>query len=192
MQRRSFLSLAAGAASAAACGQSSALASSSPSPSPTQPVTSASPSIHPVLSREDRTGEMHTMGYSTLAFKVLTEDTHGDLFVAEHANHKKGGPPRHVHPHQDEWFYVLEGEFIAEIGDKRLSLHSGDSILAPRNVPHAWACVGDGTGKLLISFTPAGKMEAFFNHVTKTQAPLQDKALFAAYDMELLGPPLAV
>ena len=183
MQRRSFLSLAAGAVSAAACGQSSpsALAPSAPS------------IVHPVLSHEDRTGTPHNMGYSTLAFKVITRDTQGDLFVAEHANHQKGGPPRHYHLHQDEWFYVLEGEYIAEIGDKRLTLHPGDSVLGPRNVPHAWACVGDGNGKLIITFSPAGKIEAFFNEVNKTNAaPPQDAALFAAYDMVLVGPPLTV
>jgi quercetin dioxygenase-like cupin family protein len=189
MQRRSFLSLAAGAVSAAACGQSSASAS----PLPAQAATPASAPIHPVLSHQDRTGEMHSVGYSTPTYKVLTQDTHGDLFIIEHANHQKGGPPRHLHLYQDEWFYVLEGNFIAEIGDKRLTLHPGDSVLAPRNIPHAWAYVGEGTGKLLISFTPAGKIEAFFNLVTKTQAPPpQNKALFAAHDMVLLGPPLAV
>jgi quercetin dioxygenase-like cupin family protein len=188
MQRRSFLSLAAGALSAAACRQSSASAS----PSFVQ-AAPASPLPHPVLSHQDRAGETRSIGYSTVAYKVLTQDSHGDLFSAEHAMHQKGGPPRHFHPHQDEWFYVLEGEFIAEIGDKRLTLHPGDSVLGPRNVPHAWAFVGEGAGKLLLTFTPAGKIEAFFNEVTKTKAaPAQDKALFAAYDMVLLGPPLAI
>lgn len=188
MQRRSFLSLAAGAVSAAACGQSS----SSASPSPAQ-ATPASALIHPVLSHQDRSGETRSIGYSTLAYKVLTQDTHGDLFAAEHRLRQKGGPPRHFHPHQDEWFYVLEGEFVAEIGDKRFTLHPGDSLLGSRNIPHAWAFIGEGPGKLLLTFTPAGKIEAFFNEVTKTQAaPAQDKALFAAYDMVLIGPPLAV
>jgi quercetin dioxygenase-like cupin family protein len=188
MQRRSFLSLAAGAVSATAFGQSSA----SISPSPAQ-ATPTSPFVHPVLSHQDRSGETRSIGYSTVAYKVLTQDSHSDLFAAEHAMHQKGGPPRHFHLHQDEWFYVLEGEFIAEIGDKRLTLHPGDSVLAPRNIPHVWAFIGEGSGKLLLTFTPAGKIEAFFNEVTKTQAaPAQDKALFTAYDMVLIGPPLAV
>ena len=135
---------------------------------------------------------MHHMPYSTLALKVLTQDTQGALFTIEHTNHKKGGPPRHVHPHQDEWFYVLDGEFIAEIGDQRVTLHPGDSILGPRGVPHAFACVTGGTGRLLITFTPAGKMEPFFEHISQTNAPLQDAALFRQYDMELLGPPLSI
>jgi quercetin dioxygenase-like cupin family protein len=183
MHRRSFLSLAAGTVSAAALGQTSASASAPAS-------QESSLLVHPVSAHEDRTGNLHRMPYSTLAFKVLTQDTHGELFIMEHANHKKGGPPLHVHPHQDEWFYVLEGEYIAEVGGKRITLHPGDSALGPRGVPHVWACAGNGTGRLLISFTPAGKMEALFNYISQTNAPLQNAALFRQYDMELLGPPL--
>ena len=133
------------------------------------------------------------MGYSSMAFKVLTQDSHGDLFMIEHHMHQRGGPPLHVHPHQDETFYVLEGEFVAEVGTERHTLRAGDSILAPRNLPHTWAFTGNGPGKLLISFTPAGKMEAFFRRVSKTNAMVtQDAALFHEFDMELVGPPLAV
>lgn len=46
---------------------------------------------------------------------------------------------------------------------------------------------------MLISYTPAGKMEEFFREVTKTNAmPKQDAALFAKYDLLLVGPPLSV
>ena len=102
MQRRSFLSLAVGAISTATLAQSSSQAA------PDQHGPSLA--VPPVLSHEDRTGDLHRMPYSTLAFKVLTADTAGAMFAMEHNSRRKGGPPRHVHPHQDEWFYVLEGE----------------------------------------------------------------------------------
>jgi hypothetical protein len=39
---------------------------------------------------------------------------------------------------------------------------------------------------------PAGKMEAFFREVTKTNAmPAQDPALWRAHGMEVVGPPLS-
>ena len=34
----------------------------------------------------------------------------------EQTSSKKGGPPRHLHHNEDEWFYVIEGEYITEIG----------------------------------------------------------------------------
>jgi len=95
--------------------------------------------------------------------------------------------------HRDEWFYVVEGDFIIEVGQERFNMKPGDSLLAPRQVPHVWAHVGDGNGRILITFMPAGKMEAFFQEVTKANAmPPQDPELWRAHGMELLGPPLAV
>jgi quercetin dioxygenase-like cupin family protein len=140
---------------------------------------------------EDRLGERHGLGVSTIEFKLIAQD--GSVLVLENTFHAKGGPPRHLHLEQDEWFYVLEGEFVIEIGDQRHALRSGDSVLGPRRVPHVWAHLGDGRGRILIAFTPAGGMEAFFREVTKADAmPPQDPALWRAYGMELHGPPLPV
>ena len=63
----------------------------------------------------------------------------------------------------------------------------------PRGVPHVWACVGNGPGRLLIAFSPAGLMEPFFREVTRANAmPPQDPALWRTHGMELLGLPLTV
>jgi len=87
----------------------------------------------------------------------------------------------------------MEGEFIIEVGSERVRMNPGDSLLAPRKVPHVWAFVGDIRGRMLITFMPAGKMEAFFREVTKANAmPPQDPELWRAHGMELLGPPLSV
>ncbi|HXJ87630.1 MAG TPA: cupin domain-containing protein [Candidatus Binatia bacterium] len=148
-----------------------------------------------VASGEDRLGERHVIGVSSTAFKVLTDDAASALFVIEHASRQKGGPPRHLHHHENEWFYVMEGEYLAEIGSDRFHLKPGDSILGPREVPHAWAYVGEGAGKLLITFAPAGKMEAFFRDNAKPSkegAYLNDAAVYRAYGLELLGPPLSI
>lgn len=59
--------------------------------------------------------------------------------------------------------YVLEGEYLVQVGDTRFPLKMGDCILGPRGVPHAWAFVALKTGRLLLSYAPTGKMEAFFN-----------------------------
>lgn len=140
----------------------------------------------------DRFGEHRGLGVSTIEFKVAGPESAG-LLVLENTFHAKGGPARHLHVAQDEWFYAVEGEFVVEIGRERLRLGPGDSVLAPRQVPHVWAHVGDGRGRILIAFTPAGQMEAFFRTVTLRNAmPPQDPALWRAHGMELLGPPLAL
>ena len=140
----------------------------------------------------DRFGEQRGLGISSIDFKVSRQDSSG-LFILENTFREKGGPPRHLHYDQDEWFYCIEGEFVAEIGRERVELGRGDSLLAPRKVPHVWAHVGDTFGRMLIVFTPVGKMEAFFREVTKANAmPPQDPVLWRAHGMELLGPPLSI
>src|SRR5260370_34402535 len=113
--------------------------------------------------------------------------------MLENTFQKRGGPARHLHYHQDEWFYCVRGEFVIEVDHERIALRPGDSLLARRKVPHVWAYVGQATGRMLIAFMPAGQMEAFFREVTKANAmPPQDPELWRAYGMELLGPPLSV
>ena len=70
-------------------------------------------------------------------FKVSTLDTDGGLAVCEITSVQKGGPARHLHHEQDEWFYVAEGEFVMEVGQERFTLRSGDYYVVPTNVPHA-------------------------------------------------------
>lgn len=145
-----------------------------------------------VAAGADRFGEQRGLGISTIAFKVTTSDPDG-LLILENTFLAKGGPARHLHYDQDEWFYILEGEFQFEVGADRFRLQTGDSLLAPRQVPHVWACAGNGRGRILVTFLPAGKMEAFFREVTRANAmPPQDPELWRAHGMELLGPPLSV
>jgi mannose-6-phosphate isomerase-like protein (cupin superfamily) len=54
-----------------------------------------------------------------------------------------------VHVSQDEWFYVLQGDYVVEVGGNRFDLGPGDSVLAPRGIPHVWAHVGEGIGRML-------------------------------------------
>lgn len=145
-----------------------------------------------VAAGEDRHGVFRGLGVSQITFKVTPQES-GGLLVLENTFQQKGGPARHLHHDQDEWFYCLEGEFVIEVGQERFTLHPGDSLLAPREIPHVWAYVGSGTdvGRILVSFMPVGKMEAFFREVTKANAmPPQDPELWRAHGMELVGPPL--
>jgi quercetin dioxygenase-like cupin family protein len=145
-----------------------------------------------IVAGDDRFGEQRGLGISTIAFKLITPNP-GDPLILENTFKTKGGPARHLHYEQEEWFYILEGEFQFEVGAERFHLQPGDSLLAPRRVPHVWAFVGAGQGRILIAFLPVGKMEAFFRKVTGANAmPPQDPELWRAHGMELVGPPLPV
>ncbi|MBI3176239.1 MAG: cupin domain-containing protein [Chloroflexi bacterium] len=149
-------------------------------------------SVLRVAANEDQFGEHRGLGVSEITFKVTSKDGK-DVFIIENTFHQKGGPAKHLHYDQEEWFYAVEGEFHLEVGKETFRLTPGNSVLAPRKVPHVWAYTGNTRGRILIVFMPAGKMEAFFREVTKANAmPPQDPELWRLHGMELLGPPLKV
>jgi quercetin dioxygenase-like cupin family protein len=157
------------------------------------PVSQSSASVVRVEPGADRFNETRTIaGANQIAYKVSGRDTNGGLFLFEQTSLRKGGPPRHLHQSQEEWFYVLEGEYVFEVGQERMRLRPGDSLLAPRRVPHVWAYVGDTPGKILIGFQPAGKMELFFEEAAKISDFAADEELYRVCEMEIVGPPLSL
>ena len=63
------------------------------------------------------------------------------------------GSPWHVHPEEDEWFYVLEGEITFWVADTRLSLKAGSFAFGPKGVPHTFYAEAGGA-KALVGFAP--------------------------------------
>ena len=128
--------------------------------------------------------------------KVSAKDTGGDLCIYDTLRDTKGGPALHVHHFQDEWFYVVRGEFIFRVGEDTFRLDPGDSAFGPRKVPHAFAKVGDGPGQMLIAWQPAGSMEDFFYQMSKLGKDIPSnqeviyKNLWESHGMAVVGPAL--
>jgi mannose-6-phosphate isomerase-like protein (cupin superfamily) len=183
MQRRSFLKSMVVAAPAAGLQTFLATHAHSQTPAPPPPLP-----LHVVGAGEDRFGHPHSLGFSSILFKVPTSETAGGLFVMEHTHLLPGGPALHLHLAQEEWFYVMEGEVVFQVGDQRLQLHAGESILAPRLVPHTFSSVGETPSRLLIAFCPAGKMEQYFRDAEIAKSAAADPAFMSRYGMEMIGP----
>lgn len=127
--------------------------------------------------------------------KVSGKDTSGDLLIYQSTLvSPKSGPPLHVHFYQDEIFYVLEGEYLFQVGEDRYQVKPGDTIFLPRNVPHTWVQLHD-TGKMLVILQPAGKMEEFFLKVASLDHdPTGEEmaTLIAAHEQKVVGPPIKI
>jgi mannose-6-phosphate isomerase-like protein (cupin superfamily) len=177
--RRAFLKSAASIVPAAAL--QNVLAQSSPEPP-------AAPEPHPVPAGADRTGHLHSLGFSSLAFKVIPFDTAGNLLVIEHSNLMPDtGPALHMHLSQEEWFYVMEGEVRFQVGERRIRLGPGESILAPRRIPHTFSASGS-PAHMLIAFTPADKMEQYFIDAAAQPSLAATADFMNRYDMQWVGP----
>ena len=155
------------------------------------PQTPAVPAFV-VRSAEDRQGQRLVLaGRTPTHRKISTQDSAGALFLLEHRDMGRGGPPRHVHFEQDEWFYAVKGEFAVEVGGEVFRLNAGDLVFAPRNVPHAWACVSDTPGTIVIGVQPALTIERFIERLGALAKPLEGVALaklYADHGMKIVGP----
>src|SRR2546421_12861967 len=80
--------------------------------------------------------------------KASRVSTEGALTVIE--SDTTGGAPRHVHAHEDECFYVLDGTTTVECGDDTWEPGRGAFVFLPRGVPHAWDVVGERARVLII------------------------------------------
>jgi mannose-6-phosphate isomerase-like protein (cupin superfamily) len=149
-----------------------------------------------VTAGQDRFNEPTRLGSTrSIDCKVSAKDSDGGWSAFESQWRTKGGPPLHVHRSQDEWFYAIKGEYIFQVGEDRFRLTAGDSILLPRQVPHTFAFVEDGEGKMIFAFQPAGDMEAFFREQSKltgTPSAEEVQRMYRAHGLELVGPPLSL
>jgi quercetin dioxygenase-like cupin family protein len=130
-----------------------------------------------------------------LDVKISGSDTNGDLALFEQTSLSQGrGTPLHVHPSQDEVFYVLEGSYRFKVGEELFDLTVGESIFLPRAVPHAWTQVSE-KGKMMVLLQPAGKLENFFVTMAGMDhepTPEEVAKIFAANGMQVVGPPLKI
>jgi mannose-6-phosphate isomerase-like protein (cupin superfamily) len=53
------------------------------------------------------------------------------------------GPGLHVHTREDEAAYVISGVLTFVVGDQRFEASAGELVWLPREVPHAFANLGD-------------------------------------------------
>jgi quercetin dioxygenase-like cupin family protein len=139
--------------------------------------------------------KMKGVTLNVLDSKISSNDTNGGLAVFEQNGFTpKGGPPLHIHPNQDEFFYIIEGEYIFQVGDDKYDMKQGDTIFLPRNVQHAFAQLTE-KGKVIVAYMPAGKMEDFFRTADSWTSPPSLKEIEKAFednDMKVVGPPLKV
>jgi quercetin dioxygenase-like cupin family protein len=110
------------------------------------------------------------------------------------------GSPWHVHPEEDEWFYVLDGELSFWVADAHLSLTAGSFAFGPKGVPHTFYAEAPGA-RALVGFAPM-QFEGFLREVgvpapeRVVPPPMQEPPdiarlipIAARNGFEILGPP---
>ena len=96
--------------------------------------------------------------------------------------------PVHVHPTQDEFILVQEGQLELKLDGKWHTARAGDLVRMPRGVPHGYFNKSDKPARAFFWVSPAGKLEALFNvlhDMTDIPAVI---AASARHDVDFLPP----
>lgn len=75
------------------------------------------------------------------------------------------GIPLHLHSLEDEFIYILEGEFEIKLGEETFKATAGDQLNFFRNIPHGYTNTGSIPTKSLWFVSPGKNQEHFFNEL---------------------------
>jgi quercetin dioxygenase-like cupin family protein len=112
---------------------------------------------------DDKEGEAFWLLGMLQTIKIGSDDTAGQLGLIEVVVPAGSGSPWHVHPEEDEWFYVLEGEMTVWVADTRHSLKAGSFAFGPKGVPHTFYAETGGA-RALVGFAPM-QFEGFLREI---------------------------
>src|SRR5690242_17068811 len=83
-------------------------------------------------------------------------DTGGAYTLIEASLAPGIGVPRHTHTREDESYFVLSGDLEVIVGDELFVLKTGDTLMAPRGIPHQIRNPGNVENHYLLMFSPSG------------------------------------
>jgi quercetin dioxygenase-like cupin family protein len=94
-------------------------------------------------------------GATRLSVVRDAEDTSGQFTLLDQFGASGDATPLHRHLHDDEAFYLLEGEIVALAGDREHRVGAGSALFLPRGLPHAFM-VTSASARLITVAVPAG------------------------------------
>ncbi|WP_369060931.1 cupin domain-containing protein [Caulobacter sp. 73W] len=138
-----------------------------------------------------------------VAIHRASSDSADGLSVMEHWMPHGEAPPLHMHHSEDEVFHVLEGMVRFRVGDVERLAGAGETLVAPKGVPHGFVVESPGGARCLV-MTPGPDFEGLIRAMGRPAeaaalpepaepTPAQQQALAAAAldrRIKILGPPI--
>jgi mannose-6-phosphate isomerase-like protein (cupin superfamily) len=114
--------------------------------------------------------------------KATAATTAGALTVMESV--VRQGPPRHVHTHEDECFYVLEGTVTGTCGSEAFEAGPRSFVFLPRGLAHAFRAA-DGEARVLLIAVPGG-IEHYFGEINNAVSVTEQESIGARYGIQVV------
>ncbi len=138
-------------------------------------------------------GEVLDLGNFEAVILASATDTSNAFSLLQTQNEpSQFGPPMHIHHDAAEAFFVLEGNYLMYLEDRREECRPGTFVYVPRGVPHTFKVISQRPGKKLNLFAPAA-MQGFFEELAAAEAagtvsPEDLGAISGRHHMEVVGP----
>jgi hypothetical protein len=94
------------------------------------------------------------------------------------------GPPRHVHTHEDECFYVLEGTVTGTCGDEAFEAPTRSFVFLPRGLVHTFRAP-EGEARLLLIAIPGG-IEHYFGEINNAASAAEQERIGDKYGIRVV------
>ena len=89
-----------------------------------------------------------------------------------------GGPPPHSHLHEDETFFVLEGDYEFLLDGEWRKVQRAEAVYGPRGSIHTFRNAGTTDGKVLVFVSPAG-FEKYLEEISPLSIPADMQQVLA-------------
>ena len=138
-----------------------------------------------------------------ICMRISHREGQDGVSILEQTARQGDSPPLHLHEGEDEIFHVLEGELRFRLDGRDVTIAAGDTIIAPKGVPHTYRVESDRARWLVI--TTKGQFESFVRALarraeTRDLPPAGGPPSAAAigalvgtakqFGIEIIGPPL--
>ena len=96
-------------------------------------------------------------------FLTMGHDTEGRHALMRIIVNRGAEPPAHTHSREDESYYILKGSIRYTIGEDIITVHEGEYVYLPNNVPHKFEIITE-QAEVLMWISPAGLDQWFWDN----------------------------
>lgn len=135
------------------------------------------------ITRDGEGTKLNILG-QTYYIKAWCESTFAFETNSEPGQHV----PVHIHPTQDEFILVQEGELDLKLDGVWSKAGPGDLVRMPKGVPHGYFNKSDKPARALFWVSPAGKLKELFDELHEMTDVEEVVRVSAAHDVDFLPP----
>jgi len=132
-------------------------------------------------------------GYGGVTWDILGQTYYpkavGETTFAFETNSAPGQfVPVHIHPTQDEFILVQEGELDLKLDGVWAKARAGDLVRMPKGIPHGYFNKSDKPARALFWVSPAGRLKDLFDALHDLTDVQRVVELSAQHDVDFLPP----